>query len=149
MLSEYFLEKFRQNENINVKRISLEVIEVLKNYSWPGNIRELKSVIYEACANARKNNEKIIKMEHLKREILLTKIERQDKNKNNNLDFLTMQLELRKIDGALMETRGIKRLAAETLGWNADKILNRVKKFSEHIIGCDDYFYIKKYYKLK
>ncbi len=47
-LSKHFLEKFSKNLNKNIKDFSPEAIKILKNYSWPGNIRELQNVIERA-----------------------------------------------------------------------------------------------------
>lgn len=40
-LTHYFLEKEKPKRN---KQLSFEALELLKSYSWPGNIRELKRV---------------------------------------------------------------------------------------------------------
>jgi len=42
LLAEYFLIKDRYN---NKKELSYEACEKLQNYSWPGNIRELRNII--------------------------------------------------------------------------------------------------------
>ncbi len=48
----YLLEHFRQLSNVElgktVNRFSPESIELLKNYDWPGNIREFQSVVRRA-----------------------------------------------------------------------------------------------------
>lgn len=47
-LSHYFLFRFNQQMNSSVQSISPKAIEILEQYDWPGNIRELQSVIREA-----------------------------------------------------------------------------------------------------
>lgn len=47
-LTSYFLNKYFSNTQIN-RFISHEGIDLLKNYIWPGNIRELKNVIERIC----------------------------------------------------------------------------------------------------
>lgn len=44
-LTDYFVEKFNKKLNRNVKHIDSEVREILFNYRWPGNIRELENLI--------------------------------------------------------------------------------------------------------
>jgi len=44
-LALMFMERFAARRNRNFKTISPEVIEILENYSWPGNIRELQNVL--------------------------------------------------------------------------------------------------------
>ncbi len=45
VLAERFLAKFSQEEGKRFTRFSPETIDLLKVYSWPGNIRELQNVI--------------------------------------------------------------------------------------------------------
>lgn len=45
ILINYFLQKFSQENNMKKKNIEKEGIESLKNYSWQGNVRELKNFI--------------------------------------------------------------------------------------------------------
>lgn len=45
ILAKKFLEKFSEEENKSFKAFSSESIDLLKVYSWPGNIRELQNVV--------------------------------------------------------------------------------------------------------
>jgi two-component system nitrogen regulation response regulator GlnG len=47
-LSHYFLFRFNRQLGTAAQSISPEALEKLQSYSWPGNIRELQSVIREA-----------------------------------------------------------------------------------------------------
>lgn len=49
-LAFYFLENFCKNNNIPVPKLTDEALEILINYQWPGNIRELKNTIETAAA---------------------------------------------------------------------------------------------------
>ncbi|MBT4128767.1 MAG: sigma-54-dependent Fis family transcriptional regulator [Nitrospina sp.] len=48
LLAENFLQEFAQQQNKIVRKISDEAILLLKRYSWPGNIRELRNIIERA-----------------------------------------------------------------------------------------------------
>lgn len=48
VLVSHFLHTFAELNNKSVTGISAEAMEVLENYSWPGNIRELKNIIERA-----------------------------------------------------------------------------------------------------
>src|SRR5208337_4070118 len=43
-----FLRRFSQELQRDVREVSKEALECLQNYSWPGNIRELQSVLKQA-----------------------------------------------------------------------------------------------------
>lgn len=45
LLVDYFLKKFKPQAAKEPKKISKDALEILMNYHWPGNIRELKNVI--------------------------------------------------------------------------------------------------------
>ena len=42
----YFVQKFNSESDRNVKGVLPEVIKEFRNYDWPGNIRELQSIIH-------------------------------------------------------------------------------------------------------
>ncbi|MBD3637522.1 MAG: sigma-54-dependent Fis family transcriptional regulator [Crocinitomicaceae bacterium] len=45
LLSDHFINLFAKENNLSPKELSKEAKKKLLNYTWPGNIRELKSVI--------------------------------------------------------------------------------------------------------
>jgi len=48
-IADYFLKEVRQKANIRAKEFSLDALEVLQNYWWPGNLTELKSVVVRSA----------------------------------------------------------------------------------------------------
>lgn len=48
LLVEYFVKKYEKEFNAEPRKVSEEALETLKAYPWPGNIRELESVIENA-----------------------------------------------------------------------------------------------------
>ena len=52
LLITHFTEKYARRPE-PAKQISPEAMEVLLNYSWPGNIRELENAIERACVTTR------------------------------------------------------------------------------------------------
>jgi two-component system response regulator HydG len=55
MLATYFLKKYAAISRRNVNSISAKALEQLKNYSWPGNIRELEHLIERNVLLAKTN----------------------------------------------------------------------------------------------
>ncbi|MCC6395067.1 MAG: sigma-54-dependent Fis family transcriptional regulator [Bryobacterales bacterium] len=49
-LAAHFTEKICLQEGIPVRRIASETIEMLRGYSWPGNVRQLENAIEHAIA---------------------------------------------------------------------------------------------------
>jgi DNA-binding NtrC family response regulator len=47
-LAEYFLRRYRSDNRKPVAAIADEAMDLLRNYAWPGNIRELENVIERA-----------------------------------------------------------------------------------------------------
>ncbi|HLX61990.1 MAG TPA: sigma 54-interacting transcriptional regulator [Planctomycetota bacterium] len=45
LLTEYFIDRFARKTAKTIKRIDKKTLELLLEYSWPGNIRELQNVI--------------------------------------------------------------------------------------------------------
>ena len=54
-LVDYYLEHFNKEYNRNVKGIGNNVLGVLMNYDWPGNLTELRNVIQRAVLLAEKD----------------------------------------------------------------------------------------------
>ncbi len=48
ILADHFLKQYSAQNNINIKRISQEVLRLLENHDWPGNVRELENIIERA-----------------------------------------------------------------------------------------------------
>ena len=44
-LTDHFIQIFRQSMSFAVQSFSPETLEILKHYSWPGNIRELRNMV--------------------------------------------------------------------------------------------------------
>jgi two-component system response regulator AtoC len=55
LLFEHFMHKFNQEFSKGIKHVSLEAMELLMKYTWPGNIRELENVLQRAIVLAEKD----------------------------------------------------------------------------------------------
>src|SRR5262249_40595076 len=52
MLVQHYLRRFSRELGRQVREIAREALERLRGYSWPGNIRELQSVLKQALLQA-------------------------------------------------------------------------------------------------
>ncbi|MDC0977673.1 sigma-54 dependent transcriptional regulator [bacterium] len=76
LLIDYFIHKFNTMFGKHIKGIEVDALEVLYNYSFPGNIRELKNIIERAMLM---ENKEYLSQEHFK--YLLPTIEKQETQK--------------------------------------------------------------------
>lgn len=51
-LANFFVSKYREQSGISVEGISKSALKILMNYTWPGNVRQLESVIERAVLMA-------------------------------------------------------------------------------------------------
>ncbi len=65
LLANRFLQQYCMENGINIIQIPQNILNILKNYSWEGNVRELRNVIQRAVILARENNKNQIEKEHL------------------------------------------------------------------------------------
>ncbi len=63
-LAYSFINEFAQKFGLSVSEISDDALEMLKNYSWKGNIRELRNVI-ERAVLLLDDSEKVLNKHHL------------------------------------------------------------------------------------
>jgi two-component system, NtrC family, response regulator PilR len=49
-LAEYFLQKFRDKLGKDIRKISAYAMDILMNYNFPGNVRELENIIERSIA---------------------------------------------------------------------------------------------------
>ena len=54
-LAEFFVKKYSQSSGIAMEGISRSALKLLMNYTWPGNVRQLESVIERAVLMAESN----------------------------------------------------------------------------------------------
>ncbi len=53
LLMDHFIEKYNQENQKKIKGIDRQVIQLMENYDWPGNVRQLENVIERAVVLAQ------------------------------------------------------------------------------------------------
>lgn len=115
-LADYFLEKYRQKYHKPDLILNEMLISELKNYSWPGNIRELDHCIERSVILSREKDLRL----------LMPQDEESEKTVVNlNLEEMEELL----IKKALKKHRGNISLAAEDLGLSRAALYRRMEKF--------------------
>ena len=131
LLAEFFARRIRPGDASPVS-FSPAVLEILNNYNWQGNIRELENTVLHAVSLA----DDVIYPEHLPTRILnsaeanLTEQTPGEEVVNNNEWLPLADMEARYVNQVLSHTGGNKQAAARLL--NIDrKTLTRIIKRAE------------------
>jgi len=66
VLTKFYLARYNRAFSRNFQEISPEALQLMEDYNWPGNIRELKNVIERICIM---HNGPVLRLEYLPREI--------------------------------------------------------------------------------
>jgi len=82
-LADHFLIKYARQNNKDLRGISNDTIEILKRYSFPGNVRELKNIIEKAVVLS---NETKIDVIDLPKELLSLYRSSERRESNYNVD---------------------------------------------------------------
>ncbi len=129
LLCEHLIEKYNEEIGKEAKGVSEQALEHLMNYSWPGNIRELESVIYEAMVLSEKP---LIEEHDLPLRIRGTSPEKEDiffeaeKPLSKAIQAVTEKVEKRLIEKALEESAGNRTKAAQKLGISRKTLFNKM-----------------------
>ncbi len=124
LLTQYFLEKHSKLMARETPVLSKEVLDILKEYDYPGNVRELENIVERGIALAIDG---VIEEIHLPDDIREFKITTY-RRRNGGLPTLEEQ-EIRYIKQVLAETGGNKTVAAETLGIDRVSLWRKIKKY--------------------
>ena len=132
LLAQTFLMDVSKNLPKDVPKLSPEVEQVLLNYPFPGNVRELENLIHRAVILC---NDSVIRVEHLPPEIRSdvafsetvffdTSIPFKEAKKRIVEDF-----EKRYIESILRENGGVIRDAAERAGLHEKNLYEKMVKY--------------------
>lgn len=131
LLAFYFLENFSTFYNKNIEGFTERAFSFLKNYSFPGNVRELKNMIERACLTCEG---KLIDLENL--------IDPFSQNfsplyigtdfANNTAEIKPLsELEREAILKALKMCKGNRTKAAQLLGITVRTLRNKLKQYEK------------------
>ncbi len=119
LLAYHFLDKYNNILNKKISSISSDTINLLKNYTWPGNIRELENTI-EYAVNMEESS--IVTRDSLPyniRESRLNKLDTIASNKESQVILSTLEKHGWSVAG--------KKSAAEELGISLRTLYRRLK----------------------
>jgi two-component system response regulator PilR (NtrC family) len=132
ILANHFLKKYSQELSKNISKISPEALQILLNYEYPGNVRELQNIIERAVALEGSSDLTAHNLSsYLSEQPLLRKgpIDIEIPNDGIDLEKMVEDLERTLLLKALDKTKGIKKKAAELLHINFRSMRYRLEKY--------------------
>ncbi len=124
LLGYYFLKKYSSLMKKNVTEISPEVITLLMNYGFPGNVRELENITERGVALS---NGTTIEAAHLPEDLRELSI-RTFRKREGKIPSLEEQ-EMAYIQWVLNEVGGNKTLTAQILGIDRVSLWRKLKRY--------------------
>jgi len=153
MLISYFMEKYSKNINKTIKDITEEAVFALKNYNYPGNVRELENIIERAVVLCSGETIKISDLpQHIvdiykgdsvnhppaldiageeQKSILLNELSALEKIPDSGIEMekIVERIEKKLLENALHKTGGVKKHAAKLLGITFRSMRYRLEKY--------------------
>lgn len=130
LLVRHFLEKYNTQYNRKIKEVSPSTFNILLQYDWPGNVRQLEHVIEHTILmtkgeiiQARNLPEKLQKKSKIKTDDAL--LERENFNFKENVEKFKKQ----SIIKALQSAQGVKKEAARILGISPRNLSYFIRKY--------------------
>ncbi|WP_291571824.1 sigma-54 interaction domain-containing protein [Clostridium sp. UBA4548] len=125
LLADSLRVKLCNKYGIYSEGVSKEALEYLKNYDWPGNIRQLENVI-ERAINLL-DTELLILPKHLPDKIVETKGKKHNID-NSDLKEAVDEMEKEIIVSTLEKTKGNKNQTAKILGISRAGLYKKIKR---------------------
>jgi len=130
LLVQYFVEKFSAEAGKHLAGVHPDAMEVLKNYEWPGNIRELRNSVERAVILCDGD---LVLREHLPPDMAGRAPERQVFKVPYGLTIDVLEKEY--ILGSLQRNGGNKARTAEILGVSEKTLYNKLNRYAAEARG--------------
>ncbi len=131
-LANHFLKKYSQELSKNISKIAPEALQILMNYGYPGNVRELQNIIERAVALESSPDLTAHNLSSYLNEQPFPKrgaIDLEIPSDGIDLEKMVEDLERTLLLKALDRTKGIKKKAAELLHINFRSMRYRLEKY--------------------
>jgi len=130
-LLKHFASEFARKLNKPTPKIEKETIIFLKNYSFPGNVRELKNMVERALI--------LCKNEYLSESDFMTNTTNKAESQQTKINYNLEENELSLIRLALKEKNYNQNKTAELLGITRDSLIRRLKKYGIQVSKSENF----------
>lgn len=131
-LVHHFIEKFNKIYGKNVREVDPKAMAILKNYDYPGNIRELENLIERLIVLNKEPEGKLIPADLPENVREGHSAESEDIDLGNGLVDAVETFEKRLIVKALDENKYNKVQTAKVLNINRSTFMSKLKKYEIH-----------------
>ena len=129
LLIDHFVEIYSIENNKEILNISEDVLNILMEYDWPGNIRELENLIERAIVLTKS---KVITRQNLPPFLVdgdkVIQVTETGFNDNLDLKIQTQNFQKRAIINALKKSKGIQKKASQLLGIKPTTLNEMIKR---------------------
>ena len=127
LLAESFIKSFSQANGKKIRGIDADALEALKQYPWPGNIRELKNIIERMIVLS---SSETLTLEQVPEDIHHAENSPFKKSDSKNLPSSNLsEVEKAAIQQAMIEVSGNKSLAAKKLGISRRTLYRKIDEY--------------------
>jgi len=130
LLVEHFVRIYCLADQVPLKRVEPEAIDVLEDYAWPGNVRELENLIQRLVLMT---SQPVISLKHLPSQLVYTSTTQQEAllipEEGIDFDEEMAKIETTYLQAALRRTEGNKAAAAKLLHIDKQRIHYLCRKY--------------------
>jgi DNA-binding NtrC family response regulator len=130
LLLDHFLRMYCGANDLLLKRLDADALEILEEYHWPGNVRELENLVQRLVIMASSS---LITPQHLPQNIICTSMAKQESllipEEGIIFDEEISRIEVAYLQAALRRTGGRKSRAAALLHINQQKMKYLCRKY--------------------
>lgn len=132
LLAMHFLKKYTKEQNKQIDSISPDAINILVNYDWPGNIRELENVMERATLMEAEN---VLQKVGLEKQIQSISSRKEGHIIDTALNYkeymknITAEAERKYIVGLLKRCEGNIRMTAQKADLDRKTIYRKIKEY--------------------
>ena len=127
LLAKYFLDQLSSNLGKEFLGFSKEALQAMRNYSWPGNVRQLKNAVEYATITTVEKEE--VKLAALPKEIGQGAGLSVKEEEAATAPLSLKEMEKQAIEAALRRSGGKKDVAAKELGIGLKTIYRKIEEY--------------------